>query len=509
MASTPPEGPQPQLLEQMRRAVFDRKPILGAIIEKLGRKTLLEYVRGYTPVDIHPVMSGRQAEFLGTFRREVGEMFPEDIATRAAEQIARTFFVSTNDHHGPINAFDAFNAHAILALSAMEDPSPDRTDVILLFSCCNVSLNNISFPRGILYSTPSPEGIAARRLSLLPSNSHASALYGYRAYEPREVEKLLKLLREHVREKLVSPQTAAKLEVVIKQILGDKAILERKTYSAQASIINEKLWELVFKDKANAPILVSVGQERLVSRLLLDHHLQQKSLLHSLLFDPAYEKAILKHFDGIYGAFSTADKSGTYLFWGRNREKGMRIRMMRSGDNLVSEDGTISIPWNPESIAAALSVRDIIPSILLVFCTLSFYYGVKCLGGYSQVNYLTFMKEAFMAMLKELGEPEAADQCLPVSTKNWSGFSFAYAEDGKGSVLPAQFLDLYLYADEGMWKRLIDYAHVCTLEQAVAPILPEIYRYSYGEEERDPALMAITPQHFVSAAGLQPCIRVS
>ncbi len=181
--------------------------------------------------------------------------------------------------------------------------------------------------------------------------------------------------------------------------------------------------------------------------------------------------------------------------------------MMRRGTSLVSDDGSIDIPWTSEAIAVALRERQIIPGMLCVFCTISFYYGVKCLGGYSQVNYLTYMKRAFMAMLTQLGEPDAADTCDLVATKNWSGFSFSYIEDDRGSILPAQFLDLYLHMDHGMFQRLMDYAHVCTIGQAVEPILPEIYRYSYAEKERDPSLLSVTPEELTKLSGLRSCLR--
>ena len=495
-------------LETLRERVFERKPFLQAIIEKLGGKSLLEYVRGYEDMEIHAAMLARQEEFLETFEREVAETFGADIAKRARAQMQRTYFASTNDHHGPINAFDMFNAHLIQALAAIDDPK-NETDAIILFSCCNVSLNNITFPRGLLFTVNTPQGLAQRRLSLLPSNSHASALYGYRAYEPREIEKLQKLLRQNVREGTLSKDIAAKLERIVAEILGDPAIIARKTYSAQASIINSKLWGLVFEKQPKAPILVSVGQERLTSRLLQDHHLGRGTLLDKLLFSADCEKLIQKHFDGIYGAFSTKDNTGTYLFWGRSATSGLRLKMKREGSHLVSENGELSIAWNPEAIAAALKARTLIPSLLLVFGTLSFYYGLKCLGGYSQVNYLTFMKEAFMAMMHEMGMPEAADACVPVSTKNWSGFTFTYLENGEKTVMPAQFLDLHLYGDDGMWQRLLDYAHICSLRSAVQPLLPEIYRYSYAEHEREAHLLALTTEQIAAETGLIPSLRAS
>jgi hypothetical protein len=315
----------------MRDRVFERKVFLKNIIEKLGDKSLIDYVPGYCDVEMHPLTLSRQNEFLDTFEREVTETLGAEVAARGRTQLKKTFFGSTNDHHGPINAFDAFNAHLVLALSSMNDPVHHPMDAIIVFSCCNVSLNNISFPRGVLFQVDTPQGGAMRRLSLLPSNSHACALYGYRAYEPREIEKLQKLLRQHVREGTIPKHVAAKVERVITDVFGAPECMTRRTYSAQASIIDKKMWELVFEGQPKAPVMVNVGQERLVSRLLIDHHLQRDCVMKRFLFDPNYERLIRKHFDGIYGAFSSADNSGTYMFWGR-AANGQRIQMIRTGD---------------------------------------------------------------------------------------------------------------------------------------------------------------------------------
>ncbi len=494
---------------RLRERVFERKPFLRNIIDKLGDKSLLQYVHGYADTEIHPLMLDRQEEFLDSFEREVTETISPEAAVRARAQLKRTFFGSTNDHHGPMNAFDCFNAHVTLALAAMATDDKTEMDAIIVFSCCNISLNNVSFPRGLMFHTETHRGIESRRLSLLPSNAHACSLYGHRAYEMREVAKLQKLLRDMVREGAVRKDCAAKLEHIVNDIFGDPSIVNRATYSAQSSLINSRLWDLVFAGQVKAPLMVNVGQERLVARLLSEHHLHADTVIHRFLFNQDHERMIRKHFDGIYGAFTVADNLGTYLFWGRSPESGMRLNMRKEGNELISSDGTLRIPWTPEGIAHALEQKTILPGILLVFVTMSFYYGVKCLGGYSQVNYLTFMKEAFMAMMRELGDPVTADACMPVSTKNWSGFTFSYLQSSSGSIVPAHFLDLHLYGDTAMWRRLMAYAHECTLRHAVEPLLPEVYRYSYQEHEREQPLLGLTADSIATATGLKPCIHLS
>ncbi len=450
-------------------------------------------------------MQARMDEFLSTFQREVAETFTTEDGLIAAEQLRKTLYVATNDHHGPMNAFDAFNAHLTLSLASATGKIEPLKAIIVL-SCCNVSLNNVSFPRGLLYSVARPEVIGTQRMSLLRFE-HGHSLYGYRPYGQKEVLSMRQHLTETIRSGEVSTGTGKKLAHLLETLLADPAITQRKTYAAQASIINRRLWELVFEGR-DVPRMIEVTQERLVAKLLIEHHLGRDTMLHRCLFSQEFERKIVEHFDGMYGAFSLREKMGTYLFWGRQKA-GQRVRMTRVGDFLTSEDDSVRIAWTPEAVAQALQERRIIPGLLLVFWVLSFYYGLKCLGGYSQVNYLTYMKEASMKMLKELGDTEAAESLVPVGTKHWSGFTLTYIRHPNGLIAPAQFLDLYLYGKTDTWDWLTKYADTLSLQDAVGPLLPEIYRYSYQEHEREADLMALTSDGIAAATGIKPCLTLS
>ena len=56
--------------------------------------------------------------------------------------------------------------------------------------------------------------------------------------------------------------------------------------------------------------------------------------------------------------------------------------------NRCFESSTISIPAEPESIISALNEERFCPGLILCFWVLAFYNGIRCLGGFEQIEYL-------------------------------------------------------------------------------------------------------------------------
>jgi hypothetical protein len=107
-----------------------------------------------------------------------------------------------------------------------------------------------------------------------------------------------------------------------------------------------------------------------------------------------------------------------------------------------------------------------------------------------------------------LGNSEEADACDRTSSKNWSGFTFTFVGNGGSPLLPATFLDLLFHASPEMWQTLNHQVKTVTLEEAVRPMFPEIYRYSYPERERSPYLVAVTESDIARAFNMQPFVHI-
>jgi hypothetical protein len=58
-------------------------------------------------------------------------------------------------------------------------------------------------------------------------------------------------------------------------------------------------------------------------------------------------------------------------------------------------------------------------------------------------------------------------------------------------------LDLILYGTAQTWPQFVEISKNITFREALSPLMPEIYKISYLEDEWDPALVAITDEDII------------
>lgn len=496
---------------RLKEAVLDKRPVLREILKKRGTKNLYDYSQEYIRVNLNPPIQDRQEEFLGTFRSEVAKSLGAEVADSAVEQLRQHYYVSTADHHGPICHPFFLNSNLMASAPYFEYADPVLKNVIVL-ACANVSLNNSSFPRGLIFNSFGNGKIQTHRLSFLPSNAHSSTVYNFRPYTSDEVKKIKVLLQEKVRSGDVQDSVGKKINDLIDEIYNQPVVLDSDCFSDQVTKTNFQLWKKFFPSNDPAtPNLIYLEQEGLVVRLLIEHHLYSDSTIARILFDPGYDDLMYKYFEGIMGAFSREREVGTYLFWGVSKDKNYRVQLWKDGDYLASKDGSIKIELSPTALEQALVDGQIIPSMMMIFITLCFYYGLKCLGGFNQVNYLTFMKNAYIKMQVDRGNYRSIEVCARAQTKELCGdLTVAFLGGPNGELIPATGLDLVLYSSHNTWPCLVEESKQISLEEALAPMMPEFYRIIYPEAERDPVLAAITPEEITKLIKLdekiKPCI---
>lgn len=514
---SPVETAQPQILQhitQLKQVIFQRRPILHDIIRKHGSKSLYQYAQDYLDINLNPVIVGRQAHFFAVFKKEIARLYGEKVATEAAAQMSAYYFASTADHVGP--TVHPFFLNSNLIISAAYDECPDSLlRYVIVLSCANVSLGNSSFPRGLLFTSDRPGSPKILRLSFLPSTAHSASVYNFRAYTEREIQKVKTVILEQKKNGDTTEATATKLLVLVDDVYAASDVLARDNFSDQVAVTNVRLWNMFLANKQRPfPSLITIEQERLTTELLLTHHLDQMTTLHRLLFDEKGEYFMNKYFEGIMGAFSRQEKWGTYLFWGVSADKNYRVHLWKRGNSLVSNDGSFTLELTPEAVCDALRDKKIIPGMMLIYITISFYYGLKCLGGPNQVNYLTLLKKAYIDMCVEWGDSESVQACDRVQTKEFvEGPTLAFLRTGGKEILPAMGLDLYLYHEEKTWETIINLTKVITLEEAFNPRLPDYYPLMYPDIERIPALSALTAKEITESTGLdkklQPCVTIA
>ncbi|EKD76550.1 MAG: hypothetical protein ACD_43C00065G0001 [uncultured bacterium] len=287
--------------------------------------------------------------------------------------------------------------------------------------------------------------------------------------------------------------------------------LERKTFSEQTTINNYALWQKFFPANNPAPAnLICLEQETLVMQLILNYHLDQDTTIYHILFDATYDPLMIKYFENVMGAFSIEQHWGSYLFWGMPKDKKYRVQLWKKGNWLVADDESYKVEFTPTALRAALEAREIFPTTLLDFIVLSFYYGLKCVGGFNQINYLTQMKNNYIKMQVDRGNYKSIEVCARAQTKEMNdGFTFAFLR-AQQQTYAATGLDFTLYNQSDTWQRLVQTIKQITVEEAFYPLLPELYRVIYGEKDRLPELNAITDADLMEISGVSkkiiPCV---
>ncbi|MEI7511166.1 MAG: hypothetical protein WCJ84_03350 [Candidatus Peregrinibacteria bacterium] len=481
--------------QEIQKKVFKKRPVLEEVIFRNGQKTLFEYAEDYLDVNLNPPILKRQVDFITTFKSEVKRLLGSNVAEAAAKQLAKYYFVSTADHHGPICHPFFINTN-IMTMMPYFTHKDTNLDFVIVLSCANISLNNSSFPRGLVFNSFQNGNSKMHRLSFLPSNAHSSTVYNFRAYTSEEIQKVKNVLREKVLNKELNIREKDLITEVLDSTYNTPDALQCENFSDQITKTNFSLWRNFFPyNKVKKPDLIYIEQESLVMKLICDHHLDEDTTISRVLFNKKYDDIIIKYFDGMHGAFSVSEKIGTYLFWGVSDAKNYRVQLWKNGNYLMSDDESTKIELTPESIRVAIEKKQIIPSMMLIFMVLSFYYGLKCLGGFSQINYLTHMKNAYIKMQADLEAYRSIEVCARAQTKELGGdLVIAYLGEKKenGIVVPATGLDLILYGNENTWEYLMEMTKELTLYEAISPMMPEFYKIIYPEKERDDTLCKVS-----------------
>lgn len=499
--------------ESLKKQVLKVRPILAELIEKHGNKNLYQYAKEYKDVNENPIIESRKDELIGTLHSMVEKRLDRATADSVSKQLKKYYFVSTTDHHGPISHSYFLNTNLVQALNCMDGKDPEINNVITL-SCSNISLNNSSYPRGILFQARTNNHTETRKLPFLPAADRLCPVYDYRAYTEIDMQRVKKVIADKVRNKEINASLQEKLLHLIDEIYGNDYVYNSADFAQQITKSNYKLWNKLFQyNNVSVPNLVFIEQELLVANLLINYHLFSNTILNKMIFNSDYAKLIEHYFEGMEGGFSRLNKTGTYLFWGLPKGAKYRLQLWRDGDYLVSENGEYKIHLTPDEIKDALERKALIPSMLLTFFVLSFYYGLKCLGGFCQVNYLTFMKDAYVKMQAELQNYKAIEACVRVQTKEYNEFTIAFSHNPGDKMSLATGIDLYLYGKENLWSQISKMANNITFSEALNPLMPEFYTVMYPAKDREENLFAISSDQIIKFTGLDkkisPCIEIS
>lgn len=511
--------------EHVRETVWRAKPALARLARERGGEPLLAYFTASAPRH-SAAPAGRKTELLETVSRRVKETLGEEVAPGVAAQLAAQYFVSTADHHGPLA--HPFFLNANLAQSAANRAAGFAHTII--FACGGVSMNNSSFPRGQFFHIrdshaldPRDGGFREERLHLVSLKHRHAPVYGFPAYTADDVGRALRTLRVEKADELVA---------TVEEVYGAAPALRRALYSEQATYTNWLLWKKIPGERAHN--LIYLAQEDIVRDLLLAHHLDSSrpTFLTRLLADPRLHALFVKHFDGIQGAFSSKDNfvhsennstrgedrrmahrsgahRGTVFFWGI--VDGMRLPLAIEDGRLAIRGASFAIALEPDALREALENRSLMPSMALSFIVLSFYYGLACAGGFSQINYLPELQLAYLNLLRDAGAgDEDARTAASVATDCFRGeFGLAAlgkdrgapqfaaeaaparsaresaAPDAAGTGVLATTFDMVRYQNVDTASRLCAVMESLALGDAISAMMPEYYKIITGVRVAD------------------------
>lgn len=500
------------ILEALTRKIWDRAPVLADIMQTRGGRTLFDYARDFIDVNPTPALQARKEELIAMTEELVAGRLGAETGSAVAKQLRAFPLVSTADHHAPIDNAYWINSDIITALPYVLPEAAGLTHLIV-FSFSSVSLNNSSgYPRGIEFHADTNGSASYTRLPFLQDKLKMSIVFGTLPYAKDGLERARAELHRKVKDGEMDGARAEAVEHVMDTYFGADNVMGAANLASQISRINHRLWPALFHGPNGRtplhriPDLVYLDIETLVTQMLLRCHLADtQSLIHRFIFEPAFVPLILKHFEGVPGAFSLKDNWGAYLFWGVS-EKRRRVGTKLQGDQLVFDDGQGSVPWTPEGIEQALRVKKIFPGMLLCYLMVSLYYGFKCLGGFCQVNDLHDTKKRWQALLRELGETAEADALEPIQTKemNAGGMFLSYFMTPKCDLVPATGIDMIIDPSlDTSFDRYLDLSKRITLTESMDPVLPSAYSVFYNSFERDPRLLLLSPEEIMEKTGLK------
>lgn len=500
------------LFRDLKEAVLRKRPILRSIIEKRGDKALLEYANQFVDVNFTPAIPTRQQELFSVLRQVTEQRFGTAISESVIRQLEKYYFVSTADHTGPLTHPFFLNADLLTAASFLTHSDPVLQNIIVL-TCANISVDNHSLPRGLLYHS-AQEDAPMKRMAFLSANTRPPSVYALRPYGMADLEKMKQALETDRLRKDVTNAEYEQLMGLVADIYSQPEILACSSYAEQMGKTNLPLWQKFFAaSNVKLPNLINLELEDIVVKLITNFHLYQDTIINHVLFDPKYEPFINDYFEGIFGSFSREEDAGTYLFWALPKGSRHNLQLWRKGNYLVSKDESYKIELNPEAIRAAMESKELIPSLLLDFMVVSFYYGLKCLGGFNQVNYLTLMKNAYIKMNVDLGNYRSIEMCARAQTKEiCDGPTVAFLGYNGDKMTLATGLDLILRGNKDSWSTFVEMCKKTTLEQALSPLMPEMYRITFEKPEWDERLLSISEKDINTLMGMdstmRPCVHL-
>lgn len=470
--------------------VFEIRPNIKQIYEEAQNVDLITFDKRHIRENKNSIIRGRKNELISVVQKKVKKLLGSKIAESVAKQLKGNDSVSTAQHSAPLGHY-VLKLTLQNALPYFNTDNPNLQNVIVL-ACSSVSFNNSSTPRSLLLHKK-------ENLDTLPFFGRvvdASPVMYHPAYDHNSLEGMLKEAQKIEREGGLTKSQADKLKEVLTSIFGSPHVLSADTFTDQITITNYYSFKKIFENYSKrVPNLIYLSQEEIVSNLISDFHIERPTLIHKILFDPKLHLLLEKYFDKADGAFSLKEKKGTFLFWGYNRENKSRLQLFRKGKYLISFDQSLKIELSPTGVVEALQNKTVIPSVMLSFIVITFYYGLFLTGAYKQSYDLPRLLTRYLKMLKEYGDQENIDATEGLVTSNLIVPASTLYLQKQGQYIPATALDILINPEsQASWEEIFDSLRKLPFSEVIIKMFPIIYNRLCPIKEKEEILASISEQ---------------
>jgi hypothetical protein len=331
----------------------------------------------------------RKKEFIDFIENYASQRFTSEMVYELVTGLENNFCVSTAGHHWPIG--HPFFFHATI-LRSMSTKAP-----IINLNISQISLWNSSYPRWLVFHG-NKRWESYLHIPFLGGKNRMSPVYGTPWFTIKDIEQnALSRISQYRKNQLINDAEYITLHTFLeKNLLNNKLLLGRK-YSEQITLLNYIWWSELFKNELESVFELDV--EEIVSSII-QKLLFLKNPISEILCSINIQTSIEKKFNNVDCCFSLENHSGTYLFWHLDK-KWKRWGMWRDDKKLKSSDKLFTVEMTPECLATNLREGLIIPSGMLIYIVIVWYFWLASFWWIFQSNYLKKIIQAYWELFPE------------------------------------------------------------------------------------------------------------
>ena len=492
-----------QCVESLLLAVRSKAPVIEHVLSTAGQQPLSTYLNDicrFSEESFQP-----RDDIAEVVEQYLTPLLGQAIAKKTALDLLLHPVALTANHHGVDYFAQSVQGSLLFGLAKRQIPN---VSTIPVFSCANIPLDNLTYPRGALLYACDRQTHWPQRIPFFSNKFRRQPVARVKGLDQPMLQQAVK----QVRRLAEGPQSSAPVNSLLALLETEylaEDVLSQSGYSAQSVTLNKRIWKRLFCPSTMMPELITIELEALAEGLLLKDLRNPHSLV-SVLLGESLVSEMYQQLNGIAGCWDcqqlerrwagrqqpeslTTSGCGTFCFWGVD-ERLRRIPLMLTRVAGVSmlqgcDDNGKEYAFHLDSAALidAISKGQLLPSVFGCFLVIALARGVTCLGGYYQADYLPQMQAAITALLLNNNHFEVASAIAECRTDGYlSGMQTVMIEQNNG-LLPAGVLEILASGVltpaelEFIENISLSDAHYASLAETLADIMPQTLSFESRE----------------------------